>query len=695
MRSATSDWQRSLTSNDAGEFRLDSVPAGNYIVEIAVPGFELQQSRVVVTSSNIAELHFALNVAAVKQSLEVRAEPDVVSPTSSTATTMVTREQIARAPGADQSNSLAMITNYVPSAVIVHDQLHVRGGHQFTWLLDGVPVPNTNIASNVGPQFDPKDIDYLEVQRGGLSAEYGDRAYGVMNVVTRSGFERHNQAELVASYGSYNQTNDQLNFGSHTDRFAYYGSLSGNRTDLGLETPTTDVLHATGAGLSGFASLIFNKTPNDQLRSVISVRGDHYQVPNTPEQQDAGIRDIDHERDVFVTVSWLHTAAPGIVFSISPFYHVNRAHYEGGVATPAFVPDILPNDDRRSDYGGGVIALNVDRGRNNARFGFQSFVQRDSRFLSLTSAGSPTLTHGDQVWGALHSFFAEDQLRLTSWLTLNGGLRVTHFSGTVNETATDPRVGAAIRIPRLKWVLRGFYGRYYLAPPLFSVGGPVLELAAGQGFGFLPLKGERDEQHEFGLTIPVKGWSLDFAHFRTGARNFFDHDALGNSNIFFPLTIERARIRGWEASVRSPRLLRRAELHLAYSRQWVQGAGAVTGGLTDFEIPESAGYFYLDHDQRDTLSLGWQVTLPWRSWASANLSYGSGFLDGDGPNHLPSHTTYDLSLGHSFGENWSVQLTGLNLANKRYLLDNSNTFGGTHYAMPRQVSIELRYRFKY
>ena len=105
-----------------------------------------------------------------------------------------------------------MITNYTPSAYMVHDQLHIRGGHQVSWLLDGVPVPNTNIASNVGPQFDPKDMDYLEVQRGGYSAEYGDRTYGVFNVVTRSGFERNRQAEVVASYGNYNNTerSDQL-----------------------------------------------------------------------------------------------------------------------------------------------------------------------------------------------------------------------------------------------------------------------------------------------------------------------------------------------------------------------------------------------------------------------------------------------------------------------------------------------------
>jgi hypothetical protein len=44
-------------------------------------------------------------------------------------------------------------------------------------------MSNTNIACNVGAQIDPKDIDYLETQRGGYSAENGDRTYGVFNVV--------------------------------------------------------------------------------------------------------------------------------------------------------------------------------------------------------------------------------------------------------------------------------------------------------------------------------------------------------------------------------------------------------------------------------------------------------------------------------------------------------------------------------
>src|SRR5207249_9753373 len=101
---------------------------------------------------------------------------------------------------------------------------------------DGVAIPNTNIASNLGPQIDPKDIDTLETQRGSYSADYGDRTYGIFNVAPRTGFERNNEAELVLSAGNFYQTDDQLNFGGHTNRFAYSASVNGNRSNLGLQT---------------------------------------------------------------------------------------------------------------------------------------------------------------------------------------------------------------------------------------------------------------------------------------------------------------------------------------------------------------------------------------------------------------------------------------------------------------------------
>ena len=707
LRSTTSDWSQSTVSDSAGEFRFDNVPLGEYRIIVEVQGFATEEQKVVLTSGRDAKPHFSLTVARAAETVEVQDIAPTVNPESSTSSNVVNRQTINQTPGGDSANSLSMITNYTPGAYTVHDQLHIRGGHQVSWLLDGVPVPNTSIASNVGPQFDPKDIDYLEVQRGGYNAEYGDRTYGVFNVVTRSGFERDRQGEVVLGYGSYNATNPQISFGDHSDRFAWYGSLSGYRTDLGLETPSPENLHNLADGVSGFGSLIFNQSPNDQLRLVTSVRGDHYQVPNDPALEVHGLRDVENERDTFVNFSWLHTVGSGLVLTASPFYHFNRAHYLGDYIGSPDPSVLVPQDDRGSNYVGGVVSVAYTRRQHILRAGVQVFGQRDNQLFAVNSGDGSLIVSPQReiLWGTVSALFLEDQYKLTRWLTLNGGVRLTHFGGTgtntllggnrpLSENAADPRLGAALQIPKLHWVARAFWGRYYQAPPLLTVSGPLLAQCESVDCGFLPLHGERDQQREFGLTIPLADWTFDVANFRTAATNFFDHDVLGNSNIFFPLTIDRARIRGWETTANSPRLAGRAQVHLAYSHQYAEGAGAVSGGLTDFSPPEQ-GYFFLDHDQRDTLSTGVNLDLPRRTWLAFNVNYGSGFLDGDGPAHLPSHTTVDCSLGKSFGERWSLRLSALNLGNSRFMLDSSNTFGGSHFANPREFAFQLNYRFHF
>jgi outer membrane receptor protein involved in Fe transport len=693
-KSRTSDFKTSGTTNEEGMALLSNVPVGEYDVTIISHGFNGAQQSVTVSSGNVQEMHFALALAQRQETVEVSGAPEMVDPSSPVSQTLVSRGDIAETPGADRTNSMAMITDYVPGASMVHDQLHVRGGHQVTWEIDGVPVPNTNIATNVGPQFDPKDVDYMEVQRGSFSAEAGDRTYGVFNVVPRTGFERSRQGELVASYGSFNSTDDQLSFGDHNDRSAYYLSLNGNRTDHGLETPTSTNLHNQADGGGAFTSLILNATPTDQLRFVGSARTDFFQVPNDADLQAAGVRDREREQDIFGNLSWIHTFGPGVLLTVAPSYHFNRAAFEGlGAADQRPVT----TDNRASSYLGGQTSLSIVKGRHNASAGFYGFAQHDNTLFGLTGTndlGNPVDAHParQKVSGNLEAVWIQDQYKASSWLSLTAGVRLTHFSGLVTETVSSPRLGAAIQIPHLGWIVRGAYSRYYQAPPLDTISADILSVSPDQGF--LRLRGERDEQHDIGLTIPVHGWTLDFDNFRTGAHNFFDHDALGNSNLFIPLTIQSVRIVGYEATVRSPKLFRKVDLHLAYSHQSVEGSGGVTGGLTDFAPPD-AGFFFLDHDQRHTLSTGFTALLPHKSWLSGNVSAGSGFLDGDGPGHLPAYATLDLAVGHSFGENWSAKLTATNLTDNRYFIDRSNTFGGSHVSDPRMVSVQLRYKFHY
>ena len=700
VQSRTSAFNQSGVTNEDGIAIVLNVPVGEYDIKIASPGFGEAQQSVIVTSGNVQEMHFALAVAEHVETLEVSGEPALVDSASSTPQAVVSRLQIAQTPGADGSNSLAIITNFTPGATLVHDQLHVRGGHQVTWAIDGVPVPNTNIATNVGPQFNPKDIDYVEEQRGSFSAEFGDRTYGVFNVATRTGFERSRQGELVTSFGNYNSTDDQLSFGDHSDKAAYYFSFNGNRTDHGLATPDSGNLHNLGSGDGLFTSLIFNVTPNDQLRFVGSARTDQYQVPNDLTSEDLGIRDREREQDSFGSFSWIHTAGPGMVLTVSPSYHFNRAAFDG-LGDDA--NRLVTTDDRASFYVGGQASLAIVRGRNNAKIGVYGFGQHDNTLIAVDGNGadpaaipvpiSIPLTR-QLASGDLEAIFVEDQFKAFSWLTINGGMRFTRFSGLISETASSPRIGVAIQIPHLKWVVRGSYGRFYQAPPLDTAGNGLQQLLTNQSLGFLPLHGERDEQHEIGITIPIRGWAIDMDNFRTGAHNFFDHDSIGNSNLFFPLTIEAARITGTEVTLRAPRLFKKLDVHMVYSHQTAEGSGAVTGGLTDFTPPE-AGPFFLDHDQRNTLSTGASLSLPHSSWVSGTVSYGSGFLNGDGPDHLPAYSTVDLALGKSFGESWSVKLTGTNLANQHYFVDFSNTFGGSHFGEPRMISAQLRYRFHY
>ena len=708
LKAKSSDWSKSGNTDANGNFEFNAVPVGDYSVIVASPGFVQGTQDVRVASGTEPVVHLQLRVAAANETVNVSAPPEVTPSDSVTPTTTLSRVDIERTPGADRTNSLAMITDYVPGAYFTHDQLHIRGGHQTSWLIDGVPVPNTNIASNLGAQFDPKDIDYLEVQRGSYSAAFGDRTYGVFNVAPRTGFERNNQAELILSAGNFYQTNDQFNFGSHTERFAYYASLNANRSDLGIQTPVPQVVHDAENGYGGFGSLIFNVDPSNQLRLVTSLRRDYYQIPYDPFPDDIennpvdgqypsiGLRDADHEADAIVNFSWVHTFNSQLLLTVSPFFHFNRADYS---SSPDDYP-VATTQNRSSTYAGGQVSFAANVAKNNLQIGLYSFYQQDNELFGavFNNGGGSPFTDVEHPSGNLEAFFIDDKFKPFSWLTLSAGMRPTRFAGGVSESAISPRFGVSAVVPRLHWVFRAFYGHYYQAPPLVTASGPLLDFAQASNLGFIPLHGERDEEHQFGVTIPYRGWTLDADNFRTNVANFFDHNNIGESNLFFPITIAEAVIRGWELTVRSPRIVHRGQIYLAYSNQIAEGGGAITGGLTSFSLP--AGLSPLDHDQRNTLNVGGDVNLPWHSYASTNVYYGSGFTNafpgqpypGD---YMPQHTTFDLSLGKDFGERYSISLNGLNVANRRVELDNSVTFGGFHWNNPREIYAQFRYRFHY
>jgi len=225
---------------------------------------------------------------------------------------------------------------------------------------------------------------------------------------------------------------------------------------------------------------------------------------------------------------------------------------------------------------------------------------------------------------------------------------------------------------------------------------------------FVPLHSERDEEHQFGIQIPWKGWNLDVTNFKNRVNNFLDHANVGESNLYFPIAVDGALVRAWELSLSSPRLAHLGQFHLAYSNQIAEQRGDVIGGFTCSDPADPAcnlgpDYTPVDHDQRHTLNTGFTAKLPAHTWFATNVYYGSGFTNGladanqgpyNGP-YLPAHTTFDISAGRALGEHFKLSASVLNVTNHRVLTDNSITIGGFHYNDPRTISADLHYRFHF
>ena len=724
LQTANSTFTLHATSGTNGEFELPQAPIGIYRLEVNAPGFATVTQPLMVASGTNPVVHVALQLAPAVQTIEVEGlGTSIATSGTATPTTLITRADIEQTPGASRTIGLEMITDYVPGAYMTHDMLHMRGGHQTSWLIDGIAIPNTKIASNVGPQIDPKDIDALETERGSYAADVGDRTYGVFNVLPRNGFERNREGELLFAAGNLYTGETQFSLGDHSEKNAWYASLADSRSSYGLATPVAAIFHDATNSESGFVSLIRNQTSSDQLRLNAQYREDYFQIPYDPSLTDwealssyynsHGLRDGQTERDSFVIANWLHTLSPKALFSVAPFYHFNQADYD----SPATDNPVATTWHQTSNYAGAQADVRADAGPNNFSAGLYSFYQAENDLFGVLPYGGKEDSAPASASAGLVELHLSDHLRLGQYITLLGGMRFSIYRGGLAESAAYPRIGATLEIPRLHWVLRGFYGHFFQPAPLETVSSAVLNYAGSLPTGentFTPLPSERDEEHQFGIQIPLKGWLLDIANVKNRVNNFLDHSNLGESNMYFPIAVDGSLVRAWEMTLRSPELAHMGQFHLAYSNQIAQQRGNIIGGFTctlptDPACDLGPDYTALDHDQRETLNTGFTANLPAHTWFATNVYYGSGFSNGlacadpsscpnngpyDGP-YLPVHTTFDVSAGYALGEQWKLSASVLNVTNHRVLLDNSITIGGFHLNDPRLISGELRYRFHF
>ncbi len=325
---------------------------------------------------------------------------------------------------------------------------------------------------------------------------------------------------------------------------------------------------------------------------------------------------------------------PKTLLTVSPFYHYNGADYQGG---PNDYP-VISTVNQNASYAGGQTALHRTFWRNDLQAGLYGFGQHQHNYFNnVFTDGTPNIPPTSSsigVNGGVVSEFINDKFKVTPWFTLITGLRATQFNSTISETATDPRFGAALRIPRSTGSSAVSMGttirrrRFPRRPDRCST------LADSANLTFAPLHGERDIQWQYGVTFPYRNWTLSINNYETRAENWLDHNNIGESNIFWPITWSYALIQGWSLNLHSPDVFHHGQFHLAYANQIAQATSPITGGLIcpapvtsacPFDPP---GLAPVDHDQRNTLNVGFDGILPGKVTASTNVYYGSGFTNG-------------------------------------------------------------------
>src|SRR5260370_25682619 len=130
LKAKTSEFALNARPDDAGQFHFDEVHIGEYNVSVNDSNFVAVQQSGAVLSGTAPILHFELRLPAQNETVVVSAnaaQTETVTPT-----TLVDRLQIQETPGAARTNSLAMITNYVPGAYFTPAQLQIPARPQHT-----------------------------------------------------------------------------------------------------------------------------------------------------------------------------------------------------------------------------------------------------------------------------------------------------------------------------------------------------------------------------------------------------------------------------------------------------------------------------------------------------------------------------------------------------------------------------------
>jgi hypothetical protein len=188
-------FNRTVTTDPEGSYRLTSLPVGTYDLKVELSGFATQTRQIEVAVGGNIDVNFDLTVQGVTETTQVTAESPLIETSTSAVGGVVDTRRIESMPlnGRQFANLAATIpgvglgmhsdptksTQFAP-------QIGGGNGRNLNYQIDGGDN-NDDTVGGLLQLFPLEAIDQFQVVTSRYKAEYGRSNGGVLNIVTKSG----------------------------------------------------------------------------------------------------------------------------------------------------------------------------------------------------------------------------------------------------------------------------------------------------------------------------------------------------------------------------------------------------------------------------------------------------------------------------------------------------------------------------
>jgi outer membrane receptor protein involved in Fe transport len=608
-------------------------------------------------------------------------------------------------------------------SAVSNPNFHIRGEYaNVQFRINGIQLPEG--VSSLGALLETSFISNLTLLTGALPAQYGLRTAGVVDITTRSEFTPGGNVSVYG--GSLSTLSTSLSYGGAVENTQYFVTARYTQSNEGLENalPTVDAIHDhTNQGkFFGYVSTLLGDS--NRLTYMTGTAVSAFQIPNVTGQAPLG--DIggpnvnsatlnEKEYDTFFfNILALQTKTEKFDSQFAIYSRYANVHFVPDIPGDLAFNDVASDVTRRSLLNGiqfdSAYRLNSE---HTVRGGFaitaeQTWVNNTSTVLPLDAAGNPipipeTIVDATSKLGWNLGGYVQDEWKINSKLTLNGGLRFDQLYQFVSANQFSPRLSLTYK-PLEDTTLHIGYARYF-TPPMQAQATPsnigLFNNTTQQAVvpGNSPALPERSHYFDVGIDQKVfTGLTLGADAFYKIATDLLDDGQFGQAVVLTQFNYATGYTRGFELKAKYQNEGFTTYANFGLSRTLAKD---VVSNQYLFDDPVEFAFIQNNYhvtDDSQLISASFGASYYWdKTLVSVNGIFGSGLPTGFANTMtVQPYTQINLGISHEF-DMWqnqkplTIRLDVVNVLDTLYILRTGDGIGefAPQYGPRRGVFIGL------